>query len=373
MPGRSLEHGPVLVSGPHPHQGNGLKPAWRQLTSSKNDTLIGAWARCSFEQGDAVFQYHGVCPCMSSPLRAVLPLVVHYYGCKDNIHELHRINALPTLPQALFGHRRTPPHWTTGDWQLSAGIAITTLPRFALTWAVPCWVSWTYDSEQCLNAHLVTPLQGNLADGLPLDINDLEFATGGPSNEAPPYTSAQDELEGEDSRIDSQDTDDDPMEMDSDDDTREQSGDHLKDCSAPVYYYGTGLFGGLPADPPTDRMDVIIRLSGAYGPSLSQMFCSATKNRTDWHQISRATLKSHAEYLEFCRCLLISKVLISGTVSSATWVSTMMNIGRHMLRVLPFFRHCQHTLLTQHLCGPLSHLCFSSIANHVCRQPWLVL
>ena len=47
------------------------------------------------------------------------------------------------------------------------------------------------------------------------------------------------------------------------------------------------LFGGLPADLSTDRMGVIIRPSGAYEPSL---FCSATKNRTDWHQISRATL-----------------------------------------------------------------------------------
>ena len=83
---------------------------------------LGAWARSSFEQGalcalaamssesayflappgDAVFQCHGVPPCVSSPPRAVLPLVVHYYGCKDNIHELHRINALPTLPQSLL-------------------------------------------------------------------------------------------------------------------------------------------------------------------------------------------------------------------------------------------------------------------------------
>ena len=135
--------------------------------------------------------------------------------------------------------------------------------------------------------------------------NDLPGATGGPSNEAPPQVPPQDEPVGEDSRIDSQDTDDDPMEVDPEDDTSEYSADHHKDCSAPVYYHGTGLYGGLPADLPTDRMDVIIRLSGAYGPSLSQMFCSATENRTDWHQISRATLRSHhAEYLEFCRCLL---------------------------------------------------------------------
>ena len=127
---------------------------------------------------------------------------------------------------------------------------------------------------------------------------------GGSSNEAPPQSSAQELLVEEDSKIDSQDTDDDPMEIHSDVDTMEQSNEHLKDCFAPVYYYGTGLFGGLSVDLPTDRMDVTVRLSGAYGPSLFQMFCSATKNGTDWHQIPRATLKSHAEYLEFCRCLL---------------------------------------------------------------------
>ena len=261
-------------------------------------SYLGAWARSSFEQGalcalaaissekdsffalpgDAVFQCHGVSPCVSAPPRAVLPLVVHYYECKDNIPELHCISALPTLPQALFGHQGTPAYWTTGDWQPAAGI---TLPRFLLTWGVPCWVSWTYDSEQCHSDHLVTPLQGNLADGLPTQTSDLEMEPGGPCNETPPQSSAQELLVEEDSKINSQDTDDDPMEIDPDVDTIEQSNEHLKDCSAPVYYYGTGLFGGLPVDLPTDRMDVIVRLSGAYGPSLSQMFCSATKNGTN--------------------------------------------------------------------------------------------
>ena len=174
---------------------------------------LGAWARSSFEQGalcalaamsseiayffalpgDAVFQCHGVSPCVSNPARAVLPLVAHYYGCKDNIHELHRINALPTLPQALFGHRCTPPYWTIGDWQLLAGLAITTLPRFALTWAVPCWAAWTYDPEHRLNAHLVTPLHCDLADGLLSDTDDPDLAPGGPSNEVPLRTPALDE------------------------------------------------------------------------------------------------------------------------------------------------------------------------------------
>ena len=44
-----------------------------------------------------------------------------------------------------------------------------------------------------------------------------------PSNEVPPQAPAQDEPVGEDSRIDLQDTDNDSMERDSEDDTREQS------------------------------------------------------------------------------------------------------------------------------------------------------
>ena len=93
----------------------------------------------------------------------MLPLVVHCYGCKDNIHELHRVTGLPTLPQVLFDHRRTPPYWTIGDWQPSSAIEITTLPRFALSWTILGWGAWTYDPEQHSNTHLVTPLHCGLS------------------------------------------------------------------------------------------------------------------------------------------------------------------------------------------------------------------
>ena len=43
--------------------------------------------------------------CVSAP-----PLVIHYYGNKDAIHELDAITYLPYLAQALFGHGTLPPY-----------------------------------------------------------------------------------------------------------------------------------------------------------------------------------------------------------------------------------------------------------------------
>ena len=266
----------------------------------KEQPYLGAWARSSFEQGalcalaamsseeayflalpgDAFFQCHGVSPCVARSPTAVLPLIVHYYGCKDNIHELHQISALPTLPQVLFGHRHLPPFWATRDWQPSSGIAVTMYG--ALGNIVP---------KNNMRVTIFLRLYMEVLLMVPSCVEDLDCAPGGPSYEVPPARSpAQD-----DDKADSHDMEHDPMEVDPEDDISVQSIDHLKDSSAPVHYYGTGLCGGSPADLPTDRTDVIIRLSGAYGPSLSQMFCSATLNGTDWRQISRATLKSHAE------------------------------------------------------------------------------
>ena len=50
--------------------------------------------------GDACFQCHGTGPCVTEPPQATLPLFVHYYGNKDSIHELDRIQAMPTLAQS---------------------------------------------------------------------------------------------------------------------------------------------------------------------------------------------------------------------------------------------------------------------------------
>ena len=77
--------------------------------------------------GDACFQCHGVGPCVDSPPQAVLPLVIHYYGNKDAIHELDRITAMPYLPQSLFGHGELPPYWCLHEWKAAADFAVACL------------------------------------------------------------------------------------------------------------------------------------------------------------------------------------------------------------------------------------------------------
>ena len=49
---------------------------------------------------------------------------------------------------------------------------------------------------------------------------------------------------------------------------------------------------------------VTFHLRGAYGPSMSQMFAEKYCTDDGWRRLPRAPLHSHAEYLDFCRCLL---------------------------------------------------------------------
>ena len=96
-------------------------PVNRALAERK--PYLGGWARSSFEQGglcalaamsssaswycaipgDACFQCHGVGPCITDPPQATLPLFIHYYGNKDAIHELDKIQAMPILVRT-WGH-----------------------------------------------------------------------------------------------------------------------------------------------------------------------------------------------------------------------------------------------------------------------------
>ena len=71
-----------------------------------------------------------------------------------------------------------------------------------------------------------------------------------------------------------------------------------------VHAYCTGLNGGHPHDIPGDRIHVTFHLRGAYGPSMSQMFANQYCGENGMKRLPRAPLRSHAEYLEFCRCLL---------------------------------------------------------------------
>ena len=71
-----------------------------------------------------------------------------------------------------------------------------------------------------------------------------------------------------------------------------------------LHVYATGLNGGLPHDMPADHCIAAFNLRGAYGPSMSQMFSTHGGQSLPEGMLPRAPLRSHAEYIEFCRCLL---------------------------------------------------------------------
>ena len=149
--------------------------------------------------GDAVFQCHGVSPCVTNPLELC---------CRLSYTTVGAMNFTVSMHYRHFGHRRTPPYWTIGDWQPSAG---------------------------------VTSLHCNLADGLPSDTDDPDRwrLTLKMIPESSPLIT-------------------------------------LKDCSAPVHYYGTDLFGGLPADLPTDH--------GCHHPTKWCVWAIHTPNVLQCHQ-----------------------------------------------------------------------------------------
>ena len=276
QPGPSSAHGPVPWCGPHLSVPSCL---------AVNDQLrerqpyLSTWARSSFEQGalcalaalssrraryvaipgDACFQCHGLGPCVASPPQAVLPLVIHYYGNKDAIHELDHITAMPYLVQSLFGHGELPPFWCLHEWKAAADFAVACKHRPALLWSPQVWTdtSLPLSSDGTASPHAILAVPSCIADGLramPTDEQPtrLPTATGGQV----------------------------------------------------VHVYGTGLNGGQPQDIPVDQTQVTFHLRGAYGPSMSQMFADQYCGENGWRRLPRAPLRSHAEYLEFCRCLL---------------------------------------------------------------------
>ena len=81
-------------------------------------------------------------------------------------------------------------------------------------------------------------------------------------------------------------------------------GDTAVPGGTEVLLYSTGLNGSLPHDMPAEQSSATFHLRGAYGPSLSQMFADQNGQPVPEGYLPRAPLRSHAEYLEFCRCLL---------------------------------------------------------------------
>ena len=70
------------------------------------------------------------------------------------------------------------------------------------------------------------------------------------------------------------------------------------------HVYSTGLNGSLPHDMPAEQSAATFHLRGAYGPSMSQMFADQGGQPLPEGHLPRAPLRSHAEYIDFCRCLL---------------------------------------------------------------------
>ena len=71
-----------------------------------------------------------------------------------------------------------------------------------------------------------------------------------------------------------------------------------------LHVYSTGLNGSLPHDMPAEQSAATFHLRGAYWPSMSQMFADQGGQPLPEGHLPRAPLRSHAEYIEFCRCLL---------------------------------------------------------------------
>ena len=119
------------------------------------------------------------------------------------------------------------------------------------------------------------------------------------------------------------------------------------------FFYRTGLNGGLPRDLPSDHIDVTFHLRGAYGPCMSQMFAEQYSTEEGWRRLPLAPLRSHAEYLEFCRCLL-------DEASHQQWAT--------ILRELGFTNPEQWVVYAAQFCRHI----WPSLALRLCNSPTLL-
>ena len=208
--------------------------------------------------------------CVTDPPRATLPLFIHhYYGNKDSIHELDRIQSMPFLCQSLFGHGATPPFWCQREWRTAADFAVTCSPRQAPCWLIPSWKAIDPPAlGGTTSPNEVLGVPSKITDGFALNA-DIDVPMAAPIGA---------EMEQEDTAV--------PLN------------------SEVIHIYSTGLNGSLCHDMPDDQTAATFHLRGAYGPSLSQMFADADGQAGTNGLLPRAPLRSHADYIEFCRCLL---------------------------------------------------------------------
>ena len=172
---------------------------------------------------------------------------------------------MPFLCQSLFGHEDTPPFWCQREWRAAADFSITCNRRQS-----PCLQSLEWQAvpplkdAEAIGPHEVLALPSNISDGV-----------ASPASSAMPMAA--------------------PIGAEME----------VKDTAVPIgtevlHVYSTGLNGSLPRDMPATTF----HLRGAYGPSLSQMYANQGSQPASEAYLPRAPLRSHAEYLEFCRCLL---------------------------------------------------------------------
>ena len=85
---------------------------------------------------------------------------------------------------------------------------------------------------------------------------------------------------------------------------------------------------------------IAFHLRGAYGPSLSQMYADQGSQPASEAYLPRAPLRSHAEYLEFCRCFLDEDIGV-GVKCSTPWTSLIL-MPRYSVLPSPC-HHCLHS------------------------------
>ena len=134
--------------------------------------------------GDASFQCHGIGPCVCKPPRAVLPLVIHYYGNKDATHELDAITYLPYLPQALFGHGTLPPYWCLHEWKVASDFALKCRQLPMLEWAAQQWVLRSQATDPAAEASpfAVLPVSSHIEDCIPAGVGGSKRSAKGDQN-----------------------------------------------------------------------------------------------------------------------------------------------------------------------------------------------
>ena len=194
-----------------------------------------------------------------------MPLFIHYYGNKDAIYELDKIQTMPYLCQFLYGHEDIPPFWCQREWRVAADFSVTCSKHPASHWLLSEWESTAPLSDNAaVSPNEVLAVPAMIADGIGQPV----------CNNTP--SSVQ----------------------------MEQGDTAVPGGTEVLHVYSTGLNGSLPHDMPAEQSSATFHLRGAYRPSLCQMYADQSGQTLPEGHLPRAFLRFHAEYIELCRWLL---------------------------------------------------------------------